>query len=101
MYRQFRQPQVQGSQVIDFLIRDRAFPRALACCVDQAAASCASLPRGEAAIAALAAVRELLVPQAEGTSAAAISQLMDDTQRRLGSVHQAVVDTWFLPGERG
>jgi len=100
MYRQYRQPQVQGSQVIDFLIRDEAFPRAIACCVDQAHASCAQLPRADATIAALDAVREPLVRQYDA-SAAAISQLMDDTQRRLGRVHQAVVDTWFLPGERG
>lgn len=100
MYRQFRQPQVDGLQVIDFLVRDTAFPRAIACCLDQASASCGSLPRSEATIAALAAVRENLTLRAR-TSAAAISQLMDDTQRRLGRVHQAVVETWFLPGERG
>lgn len=100
MYRQYRQPQVKGWQVVDFLIRDRAFPRAIGWCVDKASASCASLPRGEAAIAALDEVRELLVPH-DHDSAAVASQLMDDMQRRLGNVHLAVVDTWFLPGEPG
>ena len=99
MYRQFRQPQVEGLQVIDFLIRDTAFPRAIACCLDRAKGSSASLPKGDATIAALDAVRDLPGPQ-ERTSAAAISTLMDDTQRLLGGVHETVVDTWFLPGER-
>lgn len=100
MYRQFRQPQVKGWQVVDYLIRDPYFPRAIAWCVDKASASCRSLPRSEAALAALDTVRDLLVPH-DHDSATAVSQLMDETQQRLGNVHQAVVDTWFLPGEHG
>ena len=101
MYRQFRQPQVEGAQVIDFLVRDTAFPRAIACCLDRASASCASLPRSDATLAALDRVRELLPLTDEAITAAGIRKLMDDTQQRLGHLHQAVVDTWFLPGEHG
>ncbi len=100
MYRQFRQPQVEGLQVIDFLIRDTFFPRAIASCLDRASTSCASLPKGEATIEALDAVRRLTGPQ-DDTTAADISTLMDQTQRRLGRAHAAVVDTWFLPGGHG
>ncbi len=100
MYRQFCQPQVDGARVVDFLVRDTAFPRAIACCVEQASASCASLPRGKQTAAALNAVRELIRPSRE-VSAAAIGRLMDDTQRRLGDAHQEVINTWFLPGDHG
>ena len=100
MYRQYCQPQVDGIRVIDFLLRDTAFPRAIACCVEQAAISCAALPRSDRTSEALASVRELLGPADEMT-AAGISRLMDAVQKRLGGVHEAVVDTWFLPGDRG
>ena len=100
MYRQYCQPQMDGERVIDFLIRDNAFPRAIACCLDRASASCASLPRGEQTTAALDSVRESLDLPDEVT-ATAVSRLMDDLQQGLGGVHQAVVETWFLPGDRG
>lgn len=99
MYRQYCQPQVDGVRVIEFLIEDTAFPRAIACCVDQALASCAALPRGEPTIAALRPVRESLGLPDE-VMAASVSRLMDDLQRQLGEAHQSVVDTWFLPGDR-
>lgn len=100
MYRQYCQPQVDGPRVIDFLLRDTSFPRAIACCVDEALASCAALPRGDSASAALDGVRGLLDRKDE-IGAADVSRLMDDVQRQLGSAHQAVVGTWFLPGEGG
>jgi uncharacterized alpha-E superfamily protein len=96
MYRQYCQPQVQGARVVDFLVRDTAFPRAIACCLEQASASCTALPRGERTVAALNAVRELIEPPG-AAGASAISRLMDDTQQRLGDVHGEVVQTWFLP----
>ncbi len=100
MYRQFCQPQVQGFRVIDFLVRDRAFPRSIAFCVDSARASSAALPRGEETIAALDAVESLLQPiAAEGLSAADVTKLMDTVQVRLGDAHRAVAATWFLYGD--
>ncbi len=100
MYRQYCQPQVASARVVDFLLRDTAFPRAIACCLEQAMASCAALPKAERTAAALDKVRDLIATPGE-VSAAAISRLMDDTQRRLGDVHQEVVQTWFLPGDSG
>ena len=97
MYRQFCQPQVQGFRVIDFLLRDRAFPRSMAFCVDSARASAAALPRGDRTIAALDRADSLLQPiAAEGLSAAQITELMDTVQLRLGEAHHAVATTWFL-----
>jgi uncharacterized alpha-E superfamily protein len=97
MYRQFCQPQVQGFRVIDFLLRDRAFPRSIAFCVDSARANCAALPRGGDTTTALDAVDSLLQPiSAEGLSAADVTKLMDTVQLRLGDAHGAVAATWFL-----
>ena len=97
MYRQYCQPQVQGYRVIDFLLRDRAFPRSIAFCLDNARSSCAALPRGRDTGAALDKVEDLLQPiPADRLSAAEVSTLMDTVQERLGDVHQAVAVTWFL-----
>lgn len=102
MYRQYCQPEVEGLRVIEFLLRDSAFPRAVASCLDAAKASCEKLPRAEQAKEALGRVYELLKPLPEHqTTAADVSLLMDRLQKRLGRVHQGVVDTWFLPGDQG
>lgn len=102
MYRQYCQPQVEGFRVIDFLLRDTAFPRAVARCLDEARASCDLLPRAEQTITALDNVYAKLEPLPEDRlTADDVSALMDALQKRLGSVHQAVVDTWFLPGDAG
>lgn len=97
MYRQYCQPQVEGVRVIDFLVSDPAFPRSIAYCVDSARSSCAALPRGEETRAALDSVESLLQPiSADRVSATEVTTLMDNVQRRLGSVHRAVAATWFL-----
>jgi len=99
MYRQYCQPQVEGSKVIDFLLRDRAFPRAIAFCLDLAAASISGLPRAEATAGVLDTFGPLLEPATgDEVTADDVSQRMDALQQRLGAVHAAVVDTWFLHG---
>lgn len=102
MYRQYCQPHVDSLHVIDFLLCDRAFPRSIAFCSAAAAASADALPRNEATSNALAAVNSLLQPfsTANDLSVEAVSRLMDDLQLAFADVHNAVVDTWFLPGER-
>ena len=98
MYRQYRQPQVVGIEVVDYLTRDPDFPRAIRFCTDRAKDSVHRLPRADATIAALDDVNRLLRPlSGDGIVAADISALMDSVQRRLGDVHASVVDTWFLP----
>jgi uncharacterized alpha-E superfamily protein len=99
MYRQYRQPQVEGVIVVDFLLGDWYFPRAIGFCVTRARRSCQKLPRPEDAVAALDDVARLIVPiTPERATADDISTKMDAVQARLGKVHGAVVDTWFLPG---
>jgi len=100
MYRQYRQPQVEGVRVIEFLLSDAAFPRAIRYCLDRARQSCEHLPRANGAIEALdEADAELDTSVASAVTAAAVSQLMDDLQQRFAAVHHAVVMTWFLPGD--
>lgn len=99
MYRQYCQPQVRGSRVIRFLLVNPEFPRAVACCLDEASGAIGRLPDNDDVGAALDEVRGLLdAPPESVASADEVSELMDTLQKRLGRVHAAVAETWFLPG---
>lgn len=101
MYRQYRQPQVIGVEVIDFLVCDRDFPRAIQFCIDQACTSAKALPDAQAAIDAISAAGNLLKPDwKDDASAEVISGLMDTLQKRLGVAHQVIGDSWFLRDNR-
>lgn len=99
MYRQYCQPRVEGAAVVQFLVQDPLFPRAIACCVNRARKSCRKLPRGEAALAGLDQVERLLAEDPRTRlSADSVTRIMDEIQQRLGAVHRAVARTWFLGG---
>ncbi len=99
MYRQYCQPEVVGLSAIDFLLNDRAFPRAARACIDRARRTAAALPRSDDLIAALdRTVRTLPSPLPPELDGADVTRLMDVLQKRLGEAHTAVAQTWFLPG---
>lgn len=98
MYRQYCQPEVEGLMVIDFLLNDGKFPRAVKACLELAKSNAASLPRGEHLIHALDRTENALPsPLPNQLDGAEVSRLMDTLQKRLGDAHAAVVETWFLP----
>jgi len=100
MYRQYCQPRVEGERVVAFLVRDRQFPRAIACCLNRASRACMRLPRGEAALTQLEGITEGLARDPEAPPTAEdVAAIMDRIQLRLGSVHQAIAGTWFLSGD--
>jgi uncharacterized alpha-E superfamily protein len=99
MYRQYRQPQVIGAEVVDFLLRDSAFPRSIAFCLHHAMQGCESLPRPARTRTAISAAMELLETDQENDQApSSISESMDVLQKKFAGIHTAVVATWFLPG---
>ena len=98
MYRQYCQPAVEGPAVIDFLVNDTAFPRAIRACLRQAKQAAQQLPRHERLLDTLLATEEFLPHSLpEDLEGAAVSELMDELQIRLGEVHATVATTWFLP----
>ncbi|MEJ2534667.1 MAG: alpha-E domain-containing protein [Gammaproteobacteria bacterium] len=97
MYRQYCEPRVDGTRVIEFLLSDMQFPRAIACCISRARFSCAQLPHGDPPRAALDRVAAMLEEaSAEELPAADVSALMDRIQAQLGEAHAAIARSWFL-----
>ena len=98
MYRQYCQPEVEGLKVIDFLLNDSKFPRAVRACLELARRNGALLPRSGHLINALHRTENVLPsPLPDDLDGAGVSRLMDTLQKRLGETHAAVVETWFLP----
>ncbi|MEL7536638.1 MAG: alpha-E domain-containing protein [Pseudomonadota bacterium] len=100
MYRQYRQAEIVGRDVIDFLACDTGFPRAIARCLSRATYNAALLPRSSATRDVLDEATALLedLPSLH-PDADAVSARLDELQRRLGRAHQTLCDTWFLPTE--
>jgi uncharacterized alpha-E superfamily protein len=100
MYRQYYQPEVEGLAVIDFLLNDREFPRAVRACLGQFRRTAGALPRGERVLGAIDNTENALPMRLDvELDGAGVSKLMDTLQKRLGAIHVAVVDNWFLPDE--
>jgi uncharacterized alpha-E superfamily protein len=100
MYRQYCQPEVEGLVVIDFLLNDAKFPRAVRACAELAKNAAAMLPRGDRLIHSLDRIEHALPsPLPDDLDGAEVSRLMDTLQKRLAAAHEAVVETWFLPGD--
>ena len=100
MYRQYVQPAVEGAAVIDFLLNDKAFPRAVRASILHARETTQFLPRGEHLEHALErAMHALPSPLPDDLDGRMVSELMDTLQKRLAQAHDAVVETWFLAAE--
>jgi uncharacterized alpha-E superfamily protein len=96
MYRQYYQPVVEGLAVVDFLLNDRAFPRAISACIGHAREYSRALPGSVAVLSALDEAQGFLPsPLPDQLDGASVSQLMDGLQRELAGVHDVVVATWF------
>jgi len=96
MYRQQVRVRVNGPDVLKFLLQDEYFPRAVAFCLRQLEICLRKLPRHEAALAALAALRQTL-------NAAAVPELaheglhdfIDGVQLGLGELHGQIAAAYF------
>ncbi len=96
MYRQAVRRKVASADVIDFLLKDAMFPRAVAYCAESVAILAGRLPNCAPVAEKAKAVNSLL----EGFSAKQadvkdIHDFMDKTQIALYEIDAAVADAWF------
>lgn len=96
MYRRHRQAAVNRRQVVDFLLKDLAFPRSIRFCVGEMEDCLRHLPRSDKPLKFIGPVSALI----EGGGANSIEilslhEFIDQLQIRLGDVHQAVKTNYF------
>ena len=99
MYRRVVPERVEAAEVIEFLLQDNDFPRAIACCLSEVVEALADLPANDLAVAqanaALRHVREADVDTI--VSKSTLYNFIDDIQQEIGGVHAGIQETWFLP----
>lgn len=98
MYRQHVRRRITGNDVLEFLLLNGAFPRAVLHCVDQLDAAAACLPRPEATQGELARLRERLQAFDLGAADyAVLHRFVDDLQLEFAALDQAIFETWLNP----
>ena len=96
MYRQQVRVRVNGPDVLKFLLQDQSFPRAVAFCLRQLDICLRKLPRHDAALAALAAIRQKMnaatVPE---LTREGLHDFIDEVQVGLGELHDQIAAAYF------
>lgn len=96
MYRQNVQDRVNGEDVVDFLMRDMEFPRAVAHCLEGLNLFIQKLPNNDHALRVISRVQRLINEM--NPSKLIESQLhefIDELQIDLAEIHTQVTNTWF------
>jgi len=99
MYRRTMQVRVRAGDVLTFLLQNGEFPRAVMHTLGEIESSLLTLPHHQN-------VRKLLQSMMDKIKqtpvhkfdAVALHQFIDQLQIDLGQLHQAIAETWFLPG---
>ena len=96
MYRQHVRNRVVGDEVVQFLLKDPQFPRAVCHALAASAASLGTLPRNAAALRSLGRVQaRVAAAEVRTMSLDGLHWLIDEVQADLGDVHEQIRATWF------
>lgn len=99
MYRRLVPERVREDEVVEFLLQDEAFPRAIAYCLRAVQASLEELPLNDVplarALASLRHVRDLDVDAI--LEKRGMFDAVDAMQVEFSELHDVVVQTWFQP----
>ncbi len=99
MYRQHVHDRVNGDDVVDFLLRNADFPRAVLHCLQSLTNAIERLPNNEESLRVIAGlqrrVSELNIEKI--LRKANLHEFIDSLQADIADVHNAVSKTWFLP----
>lgn len=102
MYRQYVRRRIRAEDVINFLVGDPLFPRAVTHCLIELEAAMHALPQHEGPLRAVLRLQRLVdAQQPEAVEEAALRSLMDQLQLELAGIHGQVSAAWFLPEQAG
>jgi len=102
MYRLSMRSNVNASEVVDFLLHNKDFPRSLMYCLLELEKSMQLLPGSSRALKVVRALKRKLEPGSGSEFGnmpvgVELHSLLDDLQLELQSIHSAIHETWFSP----
>ncbi len=101
MYRQHVGSRIKGDDVLNYLLRDTALPRAIACCIHEMADAVSLLPNhGELPEKLVELDNYVQSVDTQKTTQAQLRTILDDLQSRLASLHNDISQNWFLAQEQ-
>jgi uncharacterized alpha-E superfamily protein len=98
MYRQHVQDRVNGKNVVEYLLQDEQFPRALSYCLIRVENCLLDLTNNKAAVQQVA--RTLRKGQRANITklvSEGLFEYIDDLQIEIAKIHVQIARTWFLP----
>ncbi len=99
MYRQYVRRRVSPPDVVEFLLANSDFPRALRTNLDSIGDRVASLPRHKPASELLSKLRhQINQAKFKNMSGEEIDRYLLDLQKKLASLHGIIASTWFSHG---
>jgi uncharacterized alpha-E superfamily protein len=98
MYRQHVKDRVNGEDVVDFLLKNRKFPRAVAHCLQKANESCQALPRNESVLRDITQAQRHLDQNdvIKLLNKSQLHEFIDEVQLDLAGIHTEISRAWFL-----
>lgn len=100
MYRLSQRTRVSRSAVLEFVLRDRNFPRACIFCLKEVERYLRELPRSAEVLEALEGACTFLDTTKAGTlDPPGLHEFIDQLQLRINVVHQGIARTYFPPRE--
>jgi len=97
MYRQHVQDRVNDEDVVDFLLKNNAFPRAVTHCIGAVSSCLQSLPNNDGPLRAIAHAQRNLsaVDVIETLNTGGLHDYIDEIQLEIQNIHSQVYSTWF------
>ncbi len=96
MYRQHANDRVNGEDVVEYLVKDPKFPRAIGRCLGVLSQCFADLPRNEAALRANSRLQRIVDDMEIGQLiGGGLHEAIDQLQLDLAELHGLVAQTWF------
>ncbi len=100
MYRQQVRSRVKGDDVLNFLLRDTALPRAIGCCISDIACTIEKLPNNNCLPEKVDELEKYVQSiDTDKTTQLQLRKILDDLQGRLGGLHNDISENWFLVDE--
>ncbi|MGB1092736.1 MAG: alpha-E domain-containing protein [Oceanobacter sp.] len=96
-FRRAMRSNIKGTPVVQFLMGDEEFPRAISFCLNKIVTCCERLPKGEEVIARTDSIRKEIEADLEAEEfGASFRDDLNELQVSLGDVHGLIQTTWFL-----